>query len=215
MKGRCYRVYLLRHGRSLGNANGFLQGQQDFPLTEEGRKQARVLAERWQAGGVHLDLILTSPLSRVRDTAEIIAARLDVPIEVDELLLERDVGSLSGEPVNRHEELVSHRPFTTPYQSFSGDGEGDWQLFLRAGQVLSNLLQRKPGSYLLVSHGGLLNQLTHAIFGIIPQANRQGVRFKLDNASFSQFDYYPDEHVWDVVTVNNHDHLSQDDINEK
>ncbi|MGA9397334.1 MAG: histidine phosphatase family protein [Anaerolineaceae bacterium] len=215
MKGKCYRVYLLRHGRSLGNANGFLQGQQDFPLTEEGHKQARLLADRWQMEGVRFDLILSSPLSRARDTAEIIAARLKAPVEVDELLLERDVGSLSGQLVNRREELVNHRPLTTPYRSFSGDGEGDWQLFLRAGQVLAKLLQRKPASYLLVSHGGLLNQLTHAIFGIIPQANRQGVRFKLENTGYSHFDYYPDEHIWDVVTINNHEHLTQDDINEK
>lgn len=209
MKGKRYQVYLLRHGRSLGNANGFLQGQQDSPLTDEGRHQARMLAKRWQVEKIHFDLILTSPLSRARDTAEIIAASLGAPVEIDDLLMERDAGSLSGAPVNRQEELENDHPFTTPYQSFSGDGEGDWQLFLRAGQVLHKLLQRKSGSYLLVSHGGLLNQLTHAILGITPQANRQGVRFKLDNTSYSRLDYYPDDHVWDVVAINNHDHLSE------
>ncbi len=211
MNGRCFQIFLLRHGRSLGNANGFLQGQQDSPLTAEGRIQAQVLADRWKAEGLRFDLILTSPLSRARDTAEIIAAGLNAPVEVDELLLERDVGSLSGAPVNRNEELAEDRSLTTPYESISGDGEGDWQLFLRAGQALSKLLLRKPGCYLLVSHGGLLNQLTHAIFGIVPQANRQGVRFKLDNTSYSQFNYYPDQHIWDVISVNNHDHLSQID----
>jgi broad specificity phosphatase PhoE len=215
LEGRCYPIFLLRHGLSVGNANGFLQGQQDFPLTDEGRRQVQALADWWLATGQRFDLILTSPLARARDTAGIIASRLQVPVESDELLMERDVGSLSGAPVNRHEELNKKKVFITPYKSFTEDGESDWQLFLRAGQVLYNLLQRKPGSYLLVSHGGLINQLIHAIFGILPQANRQGVRFKLDNTGYSQINYYPDEHVWDVVTINNHEHLTQADIKEK
>lgn len=215
MEGKYYQLFLLRHGKSLGNANGFLQGQQDFPLTEEGQNQARILADRWLADGNHFDLILTSPLSRARDTAEIISAKLGSPIEIDDLLMERDVGSLSGAPVGRHEDLARNNVLVTPYHSLTGDGEGDWQLFLRAGQVLSNLFKRRPGSYLMVSHGGLINQLTHAIFGITPQANRQGVRFKLDNTSYSQFNYYPEEHIWDVITINNHEHLSPNINREK
>ncbi|MBK8784770.1 MAG: hypothetical protein IPO22_23960, partial [Anaerolineales bacterium] len=45
------------------------------------------------------------------------------------------------------------------------DGEGDWELFLRAGQALHSLLKREPARYLIVSHGGLLNQVMHAVVG--------------------------------------------------
>jgi broad specificity phosphatase PhoE len=207
MEGSCFRIFLLRHGRSLGNENGFLQGQQDIPLTDEGRTQAQLLAERWLADGTRFDLIITSPLSRASDTAGIIAGKLGCPLETDAFLMERNVGSLTGAPVGRHEELVKQDFIATPYRSFSGDGEGDWQLYLRAGQVLLRLMQRDPGSYLLVSHGGLLNQLMHAILGIPPQGHRQGVRFKLDNTGYSHINYYLDEHIWDVVTINSVDHL--------
>jgi probable phosphoglycerate mutase len=191
----------------LGNENGFLQGHQDVPLTDEGRKQARLLAERWSSDGIHFDLIMTSPLSRAKDTAEIIATKLGCPLELNDLLLERDVGHLAGVQVDKNEELRNETSSTSPYRFFGGDGEGDWALFLRAGRLLSCLFQRDPGSYLLVSHGGLLNQLTHAILGLPPQARRQGVRVRLENTGYSHFNYYMDDHIWDVITINNTDHL--------
>lgn len=202
-----FHVFLLRHGRSLGNENGFLQGQQDIPLTDEGRKQAQFLAERWIEDGIRFDLILTSPLSRAAETAEIIAAKLGCPVEEDALLMERNVGSLSGAPVGKDEQLIDQRLMASPYRSLGGDGEGDWELFLRAGQVLQNLMKHDPGNYLIVSHGGLLNQLTHAILGLPPQARHKGVGFKLDNTGYSHFTYYLEEHHWNVITVNNVDHL--------
>jgi broad specificity phosphatase PhoE len=203
----CYHIYLLRHGRSLGNENGFLQGQQDSPLTDEGRHQAQLLAERWFEDEVLFDLALTSPLSRASETAAIIAAKLGCPVESDALLMERNVGSLSGAPVGKDEQLINQRLSASPFRSLGGDGEGDWELFLRAGQVLLNLMKREPGNYLIVSHGGLLNQLTHAILGLPPQARYKGVGFKLDNTGYSHFVYFFEEHHWNVITVNNVDHL--------
>jgi broad specificity phosphatase PhoE len=202
-----YHIYLLRHGRSLGNENGFLQGQQDVPLTDEGRSQARLLAERWLADGIRFDLIITSPLSRASETAGILAGKLGCPVEKDALLMERNVGSLSGAPVGKDEQLIDQRLMASPYRSLGGDGEGDWELFLRAGQVLLNLMKRDPGNYLIVSHGGLLNQLTHAILGLPPQARYKGVGFKLDNTGFSHFVYFLEDHHWNVITTNNVDHL--------
>ena len=109
MEEPCYQIFLLRHGRSLGNENGFLQGQQDIPLTDEGRNQAQLLAERWFEDDIHFDLILTSPLSRASETAEIIAAKLGCPVEKDALLMERNVGSLSGAPVGKDEQLIDQQ----------------------------------------------------------------------------------------------------------
>ncbi len=202
-----YHIYLLRHGRSLGNENGFLQGQQDVPLTDEGREQARLLAERWFEDRVRFDLVLTSPLSRASETAGIIAGRLASPVEVDALLMERDTGSLSGAKVNRKEDISEELKKNSPYRSFGADGEGDWQLYLRAGQALSSLMQREPGSYLVVSHGGLLNQLTHAILGLPPAARHRGVGFAMQNTGWSHFEYDMDGHHWGVITINNVDHL--------
>ena len=50
-----YNIVFLRHGESVGNAEDRFQGQADFPLTEKGRDQAKVRAERWLAEGVTFD----------------------------------------------------------------------------------------------------------------------------------------------------------------
>ena len=73
-----FYITLLRHGESVGNAESRWQGQSDFPLTDKGRAQARMLAERWQRENVKFDFLVTSPLTRARETAEIIASALNV-----------------------------------------------------------------------------------------------------------------------------------------
>src|SRR5512136_1410620 len=91
-----FYITLLRHGESVGNAEARWQGQSDFPLTDVGRAQARALAERWQREQAKFDFLITSPLTRARETAEIIASALNIPVEYDPLWLERDNGEFSG-----------------------------------------------------------------------------------------------------------------------
>ena len=91
-----YTFIFLRHGESIGNAEGKHQGQADFELTEKGRTQARALAERWQVEKQHFDRIVSSPLMRARETAEVISGMLNTPLEFDPLWMERDNGLLAG-----------------------------------------------------------------------------------------------------------------------
>src|SRR5512137_2758890 len=92
-----FHITFLRHGESTGNAENRLQGVSDFPLSEMGRAQARALGERWQAEGLTFDTVITSPLSRARETAEILAAALTIPtLELEPLWVERDMGQRSG-----------------------------------------------------------------------------------------------------------------------
>lgn len=197
----------LRHGESTGNAESRWQGQSDYPLTERGRAQAQALAKRWKDEGVRFDLAISSPLKRAKETAEIIAAALNVNLEFDELWLERDIGEMEG--LTNEEVQQKPRPsYVTPYDSVGGDGEGDWQLFLRAGQALHKLLKRPPGSYLIVSHGGLLNQLMHAIVGVAHHADPSGVRFRFENTSFARVFYRPDQHRWAIDALNDHAHIN-------
>ena len=201
-----YALTFLRHGESVGNADGYFQGQNDFPLNETGRAQAKALAQRWVTDKATFDLVLSSPLSRARQTAETIASALSVPVELEPWWMERDNGILAG--VKREDgHQVNPQPlFTNIYQPFARTGEGDWELYLRAGQALHHLLSRPPGEYLVVSHGGLLNQLMYAILGIVPQPNYAGARFRFSNTGFAVFIYFPDEHRWQVEVINDHSH---------
>jgi broad specificity phosphatase PhoE len=201
-----YTFVFLRHGESVGNAEARWQGQSDYMLTERGRVQARLLADRWKSEGVKFDLTIASPLVRAKETAEIIASALDTELELEPLLMERHVGEMEG--LTAEEVRKKPQPsYVTPYDSVGGEGEGDWALFLRAGQALHALLRRPPGSYLIVSHGGLLNQLLNAIVGIAPHVDPSGVRFRFDNTAFARVFYFPHQHRWAFDALNDHSHL--------
>jgi broad specificity phosphatase PhoE len=201
-----YHFVFLRHGESIGNAESRWQGQSDYALTERGRAQARALAERWKSEAAKFDLIISSPLVRAKETAEIIASALGVKIELDPLLLERNIGEMEGLTMEEVRK-IPQPPYITPYDPIGGEGEGDWALFLRAGQALHDLVRRPPGSYLIVSHGGLLNQLMNAIIGIAPHVDPSGVRFRFENTAFARVIYFPYQHRWAIDTVNDRAHL--------
>ncbi len=201
-----YSFVFLRHGESIGNAESRWQGQSDYPLTERGRAQARALAERWKSEAVKFDLVIASPLVRAKETAEIIASALKAKIEIDPILLERNIGEMEGLTADEVRKRPQP-PYLTPYDPIGGEGEGDWALFLRAGQALHDLVRRSPGSYLIVSHGGLLNQLMNAIIGIAPHVDPSGVRFRFENTAFARVIYFPHQHRWAIDTVNDRAHL--------
>lgn len=201
-----YQFVFLRHGESLGNAQSRWQGQSDYPLTDKGRAQARALAERWKSENAKFDLILASPLGRAKETAEIIGSALQVRVEFDPLWLERAIGEMEG--LTSEEVRQKPRPpYTNPYNPIGGNGEGDWALYLRAGQALHNLLKRPPGNYLIVSHGGLLNQLMNTITGVAPHVDPSGVRFRFENTAFARVFYFPHQHRWAIDAVNDRAHL--------
>ena len=201
-----FQFTFLRHGESVDNAESRWQGQSDYPLTENGRAQARALAGRWKAENIRYDLAITSPLGRARETAEIVVSTLNVNLELDPIWMERDIGEMEGLTADEVRQMPQP-PFTTPYDSVGGDGEGDWELFLRAGQALHALLRRTPGMYLIVSHGGMLNQLMHAIVGVPPHLDPSGVRFRFENTAFARIYYFPHQHRWAIDAVNDHAHL--------
>lgn len=86
-------LLLVRHGQSEWNASGRWQGQADPPLSDLGRRQAVMAADR--VGTV--DLIVASDLGRAVHTAQIIAEAIGVgPVILEPALRERDAGEWSG-----------------------------------------------------------------------------------------------------------------------
>lgn len=67
-------LYFVRHGQTVWNVENKICGATDSPLTEKGHEQARetgrILKETIDKGQIHIDQILTSPLSRAKDTAD-------------------------------------------------------------------------------------------------------------------------------------------------
>jgi 2,3-bisphosphoglycerate-dependent phosphoglycerate mutase len=201
-----YCITVLRHGESLGNFEGRHQGQADFPLTDRGRQQINALVERWKSENKTFDLILSSPLARARETAEMIAATFTVTLNLDPLWMERDNGLMAGLSPEEVRETLPQPEFIHPYLAIGQTGESQWELFLRAGQAVQSIFNHPPGSYLIVSHGGLLNMFFYAILGITPQPNFHGPRFRFNNSAFATLNYSPASHRWYILGVNDHFH---------
>ena len=119
-----YNITVLRHGESQGNFEGRHQGQADFPLTEVGRQQTNALVDRWKAEKNSFDLIISSPLMRARETAEIIATALGIPLVFDTLWMERDNGLMAGLSEEEVRETLPQMDFIHPYQPIGQQGEG-------------------------------------------------------------------------------------------
>lgn len=94
------RIFMARHGETDWNVERRIQGSTDIPLNENGIRQAHSLAgylERQVVGkGGAITHIFTSPLERAKETAEIVGARLRVPVEAVSGLEEMNFGICEG-----------------------------------------------------------------------------------------------------------------------
>jgi 2,3-bisphosphoglycerate-dependent phosphoglycerate mutase len=195
-----YQITLLRHAESEGNLSAVIQGQSDYPLSRSGTEQAKALALEWKSDHIAFDLIISSPLLRASQTAEIIADSLQVPIEFDPTWKERNFGSLQGTNVKDIDQNID---FFHPYQPIGGSGESQLDLFTRAGLALQRLLQQPPGSYLVVSHGGILNKALYVILGITPQCHYDCPIFHFSNIGYAQLLYNPNSLQWAILSLVN------------
>ena len=80
------KIYTVRHGQTEWNKKGLYQGKTDVPLNEEGKKQAMLVKEKLK--DKKIDLIISSPLKRAKETAEIISD-FKIKIITDSLIVER------------------------------------------------------------------------------------------------------------------------------
>lgn len=87
-------IYIVRHGQTQLNRKSVLQGRSDHPLNDVGREQAKSVGDAFREAGIVFDKVYSSPLGRAVETAELIAG--DVPIDVEEALIEMDYGPYEG-----------------------------------------------------------------------------------------------------------------------
>jgi broad specificity phosphatase PhoE len=145
-------LLLVRHGETDWNADGRLQGQTDRPLSDFGRRQARQLAD--DLANEELAAVYSSDLSRARETAEIVAERLGLPVVLDPDLREKDWGTWEGLTAVERDRV-----------EFVGEStEAHQERILRA---LRRIAGRHPGdrSVLVVTHGGSMRRVQTAALG--------------------------------------------------
>ena len=166
---------LLRHGQTDWNIDLRLQGSTDIPLNDTGRAQALLAAATLQRED--WDVIIASPLSRAKDTAEIVALELGMSVSIVPELIERSFGVAEG---------LDHATWRKLYESHQVIEGLESLEDLRARTVL--LLDLIANEYsgqrvLAVSHGAFIRKvLTIVTDGELP---REGER--LSNASLNKF----------------------------
>ncbi len=162
-------LLLARHGETDDNAQKVFQGQGGGSLNARGRAQAERLGARLAKS---LDLIITSDLTRARETAEIVSAASGARVDLDRTLREVDVGGWTGlayEEVARRfpEEWAAwHMGLDVP----RGGGETYVALAKRVAEALERIAREHVDRrVLVVSHGAALRSAVCVTLGLPPR----------------------------------------------
>ena len=155
----CSLIYIIRHGKTELNKSNVLQGRSDYPLNDEGIKQAEEAA--FILKNVTFDYVFSSPLIRSVRTAEIVVPQSS--IQIDERLIEMDYGSYEG--VNLMNPPAEIQKFFSDFVHNEAP-EGMEQLSSvvdRAGKFIEDI-RKLSGNILISTHAiamkGLLEYLT-------------------------------------------------------
>ncbi len=172
------RLYLVRHGETAWSLSGQHTGQTDIPLTEQGERDARELAERLR--GMSFSRVFTSPLKRARRTSELAALNRVVEIEPD--LAEWDYGDYEGQ---RPAEIRKGRPDWNVFRDGCPNGESPAQVSNRADRLIARL-RTLEGDLAIFSHGHFGRVLAARWIGL---GIEQAQHFLLSTASLSILGY--------------------------
>ena len=175
-------VYLARHGETAWNAMGKLQGHTDVALNDVGRAQAQALGEAMAGAGIAS--IVTSDLSRARETGELVAAHLGlVAPEVDPELRERRFGILEG--LTREECAAQHPEVWSAWVSRTAappGGEPIDDAVVRMDRALARITAARSGRgpTLVISHGGLMRLWLNSLLGADVPLIRNGTVYRVE-----------------------------------
>ncbi len=167
------KLYLIRHGETDYNKQKKNQGQIDVPLNAYGRELAVKTGEGLL--GVPFDLCLCSPLGRARETAELILKGRNVPVVLDERIIEVSFGRYEGrcwDPESWDEGMPREfRCFFDEPGNYQAppDGESLEDLKQRTGEFLKDICNRKEyqdHTILVSTHGAALAGILANIKGL-------------------------------------------------
>lgn len=183
-------IYLLRHGETDWNKKRLLQGHTDTLLNETGRRQVEETAKKLAAFGLRMDAIVSSPLRRAKESAQIAARMLGYPQEkivVEELLIERGFGEGEGMALEEMKARYPDRDCTGM--------ESKEELIGRAGLALQKITDMFSDAQriLLAAHGAIL-------FALLEAASEEPIPYQGRSACLKQGSIYRIRHENDQNT---------------
>lgn len=145
------KLYLVRHGETVDNANQILQGHRPGELNETGIAQAEVVRDRM--ADTPIDAFVSSDLKRSLDTCRIIAMPHGKPVRTTPLLRERDWGAFTGRFIPDLKD-----------EAWPADVESLDAMKSRARQFLDFLRQEYPGQSVLAVGHGIINKAIQSVY---------------------------------------------------
>ena len=155
------KLYVVRHGETIENANNCLVGRLNTSLTEKGINQAKQVSEYFK--DKNIDLIVSSPLDRCKKTAEIISQN-KIPIIYSDSLLGRDHGEFTGKPRDSidFDEYWNYNK-NIQYKK----AESVRQFYDRVAKLIEELkMTYKDKNIIIVTHSGIMRVLYYYFKGI-------------------------------------------------
>lgn len=202
-------VFLIRHGQSLGNAEGRFGGHTDTPLSPRGRKQARATTDALVSE--KLTAIYASDLARSLETAAPLAKLTGLSVEPAAEFRERSVGVMEG---LTFEEAAAQHPdqyaalLRRDFEHVLLGGESYRQTLDRAARKLDEAVARHRGGRIAIfTHTGTICILALHIMGALDAPELKPVWIHSSNCGISRFDLRDDGYVR-VATINDTRHLA-------
>ncbi|WP_079915104.1 histidine phosphatase family protein [Paenibacillus sp. 32352] len=149
------QILMIRHGESEADILKVHEGRADFPLTELGRKQVKLMAEKVNRQ-YPPDFIWASTLRRASETAGVLANTVGCPVQYEDELMEYNNGVLAG--LSYEEGRKYARP-KAAHERIE-NGESDIEFRMRIEVIFSKILNSSPYERIaIVAHGGVINNL--------------------------------------------------------
>ncbi len=179
----------MRHGVTDWNRKGLFQGHTDNPLNDDGIAQAHAAAEKLRA--VDFGHVVSSPLLRAVQTAQVVADLASRTVMIDRGLIELDFGSFEGKPVR--ELMMRHGASNAQglVDMLPSDSEPWADVASRALRTVGQWLDRHPQDEILfVCHDAVMQSMAQTLTGSF---------FK--NSHGKPFRYMRQDSAWTVVEV--------------
>ncbi|MEM8613232.1 MAG: histidine phosphatase family protein [Cyanobacteria bacterium P01_H01_bin.105] len=218
--GDYLKLLLIRHGESVGNVEGCLEGQTSTALSANGKRQAQQLSTYLQSYPQPL-CICSSPLQRATETASYLAAIANCSLQLESDLQELHQGIFQGltwaEASHRYPQICATLTATLDYQPVPG-AETLIAAHQRAINWYQALWQRYPagGWVWVVTHGGFMQPLIRVILGCdrtwqIPIHHTALFEFWLLRPEQSQTSQHNPE-CWKILRFNDTPHLDNPQV---
>ena len=157
--------YFVRHGQTVWNVENKI-----------------ILRDKIDHGEIHIDEILTSPLSRAYDTAVEISRIIQVPVQAEPRLTEQNFGKWEGTARNGVEFAKAKENFVDSY----GGGESMMRLAQRIYNLIDDIRKEPEKTYLLVAHNGI-SRMIESYFR--DMSNEEFAAFGIKNAEVVEYQF--------------------------